>query len=562
MPTLEISYRDLCDLIGKNIEMDKLKEEDILLAKCEIDEVVGDTLKVDAKDTNRPDLWSTEGIAREIRYRYKGGFPVYKTRKSRVIVYVDKSVCAVRPFTACAVVRVLKIDKNVLSQMIQLQEKIAGTFGANRREVAIGVYDLEKIKPPIRYTTTGRTELKFVPLDFEKELTPEEILNVHQKGKEFGHLLKGADRYPIFIDSSNVVLSMPPIINSAYTGKVTEKTKDVFIECSGFNMKFLTAALNVIVTALHERGGSIETVEVVYGEKKFVTPDMSPKKIALELKYVNDIAGLGINEKEAAKILSRSGYKVSGCKKLSLSYPAYRQDVMHARDVVEDIIITYGLNRIEPNDKKLPTSGKLADMETFKENIYSILTGAGMQEILSYTLTNKKDIFNNMNASPCTIAEIDNPVSFNWSVFRNWMLPGVMDFLSRNKHIEYPQKVFELGTCIIIDDGRETKSKDEIKLAAAITNSVVNYEDVSSVLDSLMRNIGVSYKLRKYEHGSFVGGRCAEIVVGGKHAGIIGEINPSVLNNWKLDKPVVAFELDLTYIFAIKNEYGSSTSGS
>ncbi|MBI3190073.1 phenylalanine--tRNA ligase subunit beta [archaeon] len=459
MPTLEISYRDLCDLVGKNIDIEKLKDEDILFAKCEIDEVVGDVLKVDTKDTNRPDLWSTEGIAREIRYRYRGGFPEYKTKKSGVGVIVDKSVRVVRPFTACAVVRGLK-----------------------------------------------------------------------------------------------VVLSMPPIINSAYTGKVTEKTKNVFIECSGFDMRFLKAALNVMVTALYERGGKIETVNVIYDKEKFIMPDLTPKKFTIETKYIKDTAGVDIDEKDIIRILSKSGYKVSGHKKLNLSYPAYRQDIMHSRDVVEDVIISYGLNKIEPTEKKLSTTGKLMDMEVFTENIYDIMIGSGLQEILSYTLTNKKDVFNNMNVNPGAIAEIDNSISFNWSVFRNWMLPGLMDFLSRNKHIEYPQKIFEIGTCVLIDEDRETKAKDEIKLAAAITNSIVNYEDISSILDSLMRNIGMKYKLKTYKHDSFISGRCAEIIIGNKQAGFIGEINPAVLNNWKLDKPVVAFELDLSYIFAIKNE--------
>ena len=53
--------------------------------------------------------------------------------------------------------------------------------------------------------------------------------------KDYAYLLEGKKKYPVFIDSAGKILSMPPIINSEETGRVTEKTKDVFIECSGFS---------------------------------------------------------------------------------------------------------------------------------------------------------------------------------------------------------------------------------------------------------------------------------------------------------------------------------------
>jgi len=169
MPKIDVSYNDLCNLIGRKIEIQKFVNEDILFAKGEVDDIIDDTMKIDIKDTNRPDLWSAEGVAREIRLRYKSDFPTYRVKKSNVVVNVDKSVENVRPLTVCAVVRNLKITGVVLYQLVQLQEKIAGTFGRNRKEVAIGVYDLDKIKLPINYTTVSPTGIKFITLDFEKD---------------------------------------------------------------------------------------------------------------------------------------------------------------------------------------------------------------------------------------------------------------------------------------------------------------------------------------------------------------------------------------------------------
>ncbi len=548
MPIIEVSHQDLCRLVGKSIPLNRLKEEGILFAKGEVDEVKGDLLKIDVKDTNRPDLWSTEGIAREIKGRYvSGSLPRYKTKKSNIVVNVDKRLKGIRPFTVCAVVKNLKIDDHSLSQLIQLQEKVSTTFGRNRKEIAIGVYDLNRIKPPIKFTTVKPDGIMFIPLEFRRELTPRQILKEHPKGREFGHLLEGLLEYPMFIDSAGEVLSIPPIINSEYTGKVTKETNDVFIECSGFSLRFLIPALNVMVTALSDRGGDIETVKVVYPERILETPELGPKKFELDLDYLNRISGLNFSMERVCRFLNQARYeaKPSG-KRIKLLYPAYRQDIMHQRDVIEDVLISYGYNKIEPVISKLATIGNQKSVETFSNKVSDIMAGLGLQEILSYILTNKRNLFEKMNLREGNVVEIENIVSANWSVFRNWLLPSLLEFLSRNKHVEYPQRIFEIGDVVNLDNREETKTKDTRKLAVTLTDNSVGYEDISSMLDSLLRGLGIKYTLNRIEHKSFIRGRVAGIFIKGRKMGLVGEINPLVLEKWDLEKPTVGFELDLS----------------
>ena len=547
MPTVEVSYKDLCSLVGKKLAIGELKNA-IAYAKGEINSVDGDLLKIDIGDSNRPDLWSAEGIAREIKGRIteEKGLPKYEVKKSDISVKVDEKVNKVRPLTVCAVVRNLKIDKNVLSQIIQLQEKVAGTFGRSRKEVAIGIYDLKKIKAPIKYTTVKHNEIKFVPLDFEEELTPKEILEKHPKGKEFGHLLEGCEEYPIFIDSTNNVLSMPPIINSDYTGKVTEKTEEVFIECTGFDFKFLIPALNVIVSALADRKARVENVKIIYPDKAIFTPDLKPKKTFVEINYVNEVSGLKLNGKEICNLLEQARYqaKLKG-EKIELLYPAYRQDIMHFRDVVEDVLISYGYDKIEPVYPKLVTVGCIAEKEVFSNKVAETMISLGLQEILSYTLTNKENLFKKMNMKEERIVEIENPVSLNWNVFRNWLLPSIMEFYSHNQHVVYPQKIFEVGDVVLIDEEQDTKTKDVKKIAAGISDSKATYDEMLLILDAFLSSFKVKYKLKRAEHPSFIPGRVAEVLVNGKSVGLIGEIHPKVIKNWQLEMPVAGFEINL-----------------
>jgi phenylalanyl-tRNA synthetase beta chain len=551
MPTIEISQKDLCNLIGEKIEMEELKNL-MDFVKGEIESVSDGLLRIEIKDTNRPDLWSAEGIARELKAKLgiEKGLPEYKVKKTNVKVIVSEKVKKVRPYTVCAVVKNLKIDEFALSQIIQLQEKIANNFGKGRREVAIGIYDLKRIKPPIRFTTVKPEGIKFAPLDFEEELTPREILEKHPKGKEFGHLLKGLKEYPIFVDSRNEVLSLPPIINSNYSGKVTKNTKDVFIECSGFNFKFLIPSLNIIVCALAERGGEIGSVKIEYPEKIMYTPNLEPKSAFVELNYLNKISGLNLNSKQACELLEKARYKAIRRKnKIEVLYPAYRQDIMHQRDIVEDIIISYGFNEIKPVYPKIPTVGKASEKEIFCDRIAEIMIGLGFQQILSPVLTNRENLFKKMNLYEEKVIEIENPVSKNWNVMRSWLLPSLIEFLSNNLHVEYPQKIFEVGNVVLLNEECETMSQDVKKLACCIANSRVSYEEISSVLDALLTNLGFNYKLKKIEHKSFIQGRVAGIFFEKKQIGIMGEISPQVLENWKIEMPAAAFEISLEELF-------------
>ena len=167
-----------------------------------------------------------------------------KSTENKVII--EKSVKKVRPFTSCAIVKGIRFDDNTINEVIDIQEKLHGSYGRNRKKLAIGIYPLEEIKLPIRFLARKPEEIKFQPLESEKEMSAAEILEKHPAGKEYSPLLAGKIKFPLFIDGKKQILSMPPIINSELTGKISEKTREVFIECSGFDFEILEKCLNII----------------------------------------------------------------------------------------------------------------------------------------------------------------------------------------------------------------------------------------------------------------------------------------------------------------------------
>lgn len=554
MPTLEVNLKDLEKLAGKKLPKDL--DETMMLVKGEIDGREKGILKIDLKETNRPDLWSSEGIARELKAKlgHEKGIPKYKVKKGKTEITIDKNMEEVRPFIACAVARNVKVTDDFIVQMVQLQEKVGITFGRKRKEVGIGLYDFDKIKPPLFYKGFKPREIEFTPLEFKREMDLDEILEMHPKGREFSHLVKGQQYYPIVIDSENVVASMPPIINSEATGKITEKTKNIFIECTGYNWEVVNIALKVMVMALADRKAKIESVKVNfpkgkkinYPKKSLHTPMFGEKKIMLNPKLARERMGLDLKDKELIGLLGKARYnaRMKG-RKIECSYGDYRNDILHEMDVIEDMLIAYGYNNIEPLPIEMPTIGYESRETKVIDCARDICIGMGLQEVLQYTLTSKEKQEKNMELKEEEFVELSNPMSETYAIFRKSLIPELLSFLSKNKNASLPQGIFEAGRVLEMDEKAENKVKERDVIAIAITKTQTNFTEIKSHLDAYCRSKGIEYSLEKTYNPSFIEGRVAEIKKGKKEIGRIGEVHPKVLNNFSLENPVVVFEIEI-----------------
>jgi len=548
MPTIDVSLKDLSKMLGRELTVEEL-DDLILYAKGELDGEDGDTIKLDMKDTNRPDLWSSEGIIRQLRGNLgiETGLPRYEIHESDIQVYADPALKDVRPYCVNAIVLDLDIDEAFLSQIIQLQEKIALTFGRKRKEVAVGIIDYDKISPPIYYKATKPDENAFVPLTFTEEKTPREILKEHPKGLEYGHLIEDSDVYPLLVDSRGVVLTMPPVINSEETGKVTTDTKNIFIDITGFDIDYLKIALNVIVSAFAERGGNVYGATINYGDEKIKVPDLTPLSFNLDKKSIRGILGLDLGDEGLKDHLERMRYGVDiKGDHVEVKYLPYRKDIMHPYDVIEDIAISYGYNDIVPEIPRLYTIGRLLPMTRKLRLVRELMVGIGYQEVLTFTLSSNEQLYDKMEVDrPENVVEIENPVSQSWSVLRDWITPSLLSFLSRNTHRDYPQNVFEVSEVLNEDQSAETMVDSRNKLAFALCNSGANFTKIRESLENMMSNIGKEFVVEPVEHGSFLPGRVGRVMVDGTEFGIIGELHPKVLENWGIETPMAVAELEI-----------------
>ncbi len=545
MPTITLNKQVVEKLLGKQLPLEELKDR-IAMLGTDLEDITGDEIHVQIFP-NRPDLLSEQGFVRALSsfVGARSGLKNYAAKDSGQKVMIDRSVDGIRPYTACAIVKGLKFDEEKIKEIIQIQEKLHVTYGRNRKKAAIGIYPLEKITFPVTYKAEVPEKIRFRPLEAGSEMTAAEIVEEHQAGKEYGHLLKGLPRYPLFEDAKGEILSMPPIINSEKTGRVTAHTKDIFVECSGFDFGVLSTCLNIIVTALADMGGEIYSLKLLYPDGARSSPALTPQKMKLDLPYVNKRLGLQLSAAEAGKLLERMGY---ACQDGEVSIPAYRADILHQVDLIEDIAIAYGYENFPEEIPDVATIGEEDAFEKFAGKVRELLVGMQLLEVKNFHLVTKEELTAKMNSSAAAVP-LKNALGEH-NHLRNALFPSLMKNLAENQHHEYPQNIFEVGRVFHHGDS-ETGIVETDHLSVILCHDKTDFTEARQALEALMQAVGIKCSVKESEHPGFIEGRVGEVMANGENIGIIGEFHPQVITNWGLLMPAVGFELDMGRLFSL-----------
>ncbi|MFX0039702.1 MAG: phenylalanine--tRNA ligase subunit beta [Promethearchaeota archaeon] len=558
MPTIDLKIERLEKLVGKKLDLKEL-EYDLQWIGLDLEDINLEEKKVKVEyNPNRPDFSSPEGIARALKgyYELDLGLPSYEILKGEYILNVDPSVKKVRPYIVCAIIRDIDLDEDEVATLMNIQEQLHWAVGRDRKKVAIGVHDLDKIVPPYRYTAVKPDSVSFEPLHGDGyPMNLEEILLLHEKGIEYAHILEGKDVYPIIFDSNNEVLSFPPIINGILT-TVTDDTKNLFLDLTGTDFNAVNLALNILSTTLADMGAKLESVKVNYqGEKEIYTPNLDPKKWEVNVDYINNVIGLKLSVKEMIQCFQKIRMDAIKSKKenyLDILVPAYRGDIMHPIDFTEECAIGYGYFNL-PLTIREGGIGAYHPIVEFSNNIRKIMIGAGYLEIVNFLLTSSEKQFELMKQDydKKNIVEIANPVSKEYNTTRKNILPQLMETLLLNRSEEKPLRIFEVGDIILLDSDEETGAKREVHLSAATYHEEADFTEIRSTLDFIMSALGYknNFEIKPDKNISYIDGRYGIIYLNGRKIGEIGEINPDVLINFKLEFPVAAMELNLEYFF-------------
>ena len=486
---------------------------------------------------DRPDLFSPEGVARAMR-GYLGietGLSSYPVKPSGIKFTVDPALATIRPVLGAAVIRGVSFDDESIQSIMSLQESLHWAVGRGRSKVAIGIHDMDTVRPPFHYIAS-RPSRGFIPLDFTEKMTMTEILEKHPKGRDYAKIVKDFPLYPLIVDDDDHVLSFPPIINGERT-RVTIDTKNILLDTTGTDKRAVSVAVNIICTAMAEAGATIESVEIGGVQ----TPTLAPAERTVSVQECSRLLGIELTAVSMAELLRkmRFGAEPAGADTVKVQVPCYRADIMHDWDLFEDVAIAYGYDRLESQPPKTFTVGKPHPVQVNAALAREAFCGLCYLEVMPFTLTNEDVLYGKMQRDEKKgVLHVMHPISIENTVVRTELLPLLLEFLTLNRHRELPQRLFTVGdvvdTCLTYQQA-----------AGVSTHPDADFSEAYASADAMLHELSIEYTVKESADAAFIEGRRGDIISGGKKIGVFGEIHPAVLNAFELEHSVAAFEFDL-----------------
>lgn len=560
MPKIEVHENLFNSLLGTPYTDEQL-EVVFPVAKAELDghDVAEKLYKIELNDTNRPDLWSAAGVARQlVSYRDKAvaRYDFFSTAEEELDsegrrLVVHESAALVRPFSIGFAATGKIVDEEILLNLIQSQEKLCNNFGRKRKTIAMGVYRSDMITYPVHFEGADPDKAHFVPLHMDEDLTLREICAKHPKGLEYGPIVADKPVFPFLYDDANGVLSFPPVINSARIGAVEVGDEHLFFEFSGTGLDDLLLAASIVACDCSDMGFTILPVrcefpyDTDYG-RAITVPYYFQQPAACELGFLRKMLGDALSGEQVVDALCRMGvFALVDENMVYITVPEYRNDFLHPVDIVEDVMIGHGLENFAPELPNDSTVGRITEEEAFARKVKELMVGLGFQEMMYNYLGSKREYIENMHVDGSDYIQIANPMSENYEYVRPSVIPSLLESESVSGHAVYPHQIFEVGKVAFLDESDNSGTTTRNYLGFLGASSDMGFNQLSSQISTLFYFLNREYVMQEMADPRFIDGRCGKLVSKGVEVGIFGEVHPAVLESWGIAMPTVACEIDL-----------------
>ena len=583
MPTLEGHLDDLNSLLPAPLSPEDMNQV--------LDRVKGEwkhfdpatrRFKIELNATNRPGLWSVEGIARQLR----GGIPLpgrpysfldraaKRERGTAPDISVDPGLSRVRPFLGGFRATGGTLGEEGLAGLIGTQERLSELFGRKRADLAIGVYPLKgrkEISFPLSFRLLDPDTTRFVPLGEDAPRSLREVVATHPKGIAYGPLISSHSSWPVLADAQGEILSLPPVINSQTSGAVVPDDRDLFVEATGNDPQRILLALNILAANLSDRGFHVEPLLSKGEGWDLVAPASPGLSVFVPAGLPARVLGAKTDPLDFIEVLLGFGYpaisrKGEGASEAGFEVlqPFYRDDLLGAVDVVEDYLVARGFASFAPVMPRAFTAGSPAPKIKVENRIRTAFLAMGFTELLSNILTGEPAVTTRLGRSGDFLVRIDNPASLQYAVVRPTLLSGLLAAESRSARHPYPHRLFEVGEAMELSPlpSGERGLKDLHLAAALVSHPQAGISELQGVLEALLARFDQRLVLEPADLPPYIPGRCG-VLRGprGERIAAVGEIHPATLDLWGIRMPTAAFEIDVGALLAEEGHGDSPHSG-
>ena len=517
--------------------------------------------------SNRVDCYGVLGIAREAAATFQKKFcpPIVEVKENdeKASDYVkvtveDPELC---PRYCARVVKNVKIGPSPkwmqrclasngirpINNLVDITNYVMEEFGQ-----PMHAYDLDTIaNQEIIVRRAGKDE-KFVTLDGQERIMDENVLMICDGEKAVGIAgIMGGENSMITDDVKTVLFEAACFDGTSI--RLSSKRIGLRTDASGKFEKGLDpnnaqAAIDRACQLMEELGAG----EVVGGMVDVCSETREPSRVKFEPEKINKLLGTSLTKEEMIDYLGRVELAYDE-KTDEIVAPTFRQDIHCNADVAEEVARFYGYDKIPMT---LPTgeatTGKLPFKLRIQEVARDIAEYCGFSEGMSYSFESPK-VFDKLcipkDSDLRKVITISNPLGEDYSIMRTSTLNGMLASLStnynrRNKDV----RLYELGNIYLPKSLPITELPDERTMFTLGMYGNGDFFDMKGVCEEFFEKIGMKKKVT-YDPNSekpfLHPGRQANMIYEGKVVGYLGEVHPSVADNYSIGEKAYIAVIDI-----------------
>jgi len=539
------------------------------IGKSLCDIVENETI-VDIKSpANRPDLLSYEGIAREIAAQLGSGLKLPKAEIAAAanpklikksdkktlalgVVHMDVRHIGMTPVEVGRVLRAAGVRE--ISPIVDITNYVNLVVGQPTH-----AFDAAKISLPINIRFAERGE-KVKTLNGKiNQLTPDDLVVADKNGPvDIAGVMGGADS-EVSVSTQEIIL-----IASTLDGMAVRKTA----QRHGIRTDASARYERGLQVELADRGRAMVAQMLVTMGAKIISGarqgEVESPKVVIEVKpeRINQLLGIEVPAKDMIKYLAALGFEVAGLAKLKVKVPWWRPDVTTWADIAEEIIKIVGLEALPATIPAWSSENIVFDStRALTDKVRELLRSAGLFELTTYSFVSELDL-ERFGLKPAKHLKLKNPLSTEQAFMRSSLLPSLVRVIENNQRYAKNFGVSEISRVFEPGSRKGDLPNETYHLGVAV---IGDYYAAKMPLDLLARELRLDLRFVPSKHAEYYPGRQADVYLGDKIIGTIGELYPRLFTILKGNRSISYTEVQLeplisaagAHVFAPISKYPS-----
>ncbi len=368
--------------------------------------------------------------------------------------------------------------------------------------------------------------------------------------------------------------------------EITEKTHTMMFECAVFDRastRVTSRALGIRTesSGRFEKGVSVKTAmeamqracqminqldagDVVSGVID-IYPDPAKKQVIIaSCEKIARRAGVDIPADDTERILKELFFDVErDGDKLTVTVPDFRQDVEGEADLCEEALRVYGYDKIPSTLLRGETTpGGRSDRMRLKDEVSHVLTAMGFYEIMNYSFVSPKSVDKLMldeKDARRNMLPIRNPLGEDTSVMRTTLVPDMLSTLALNmNHGNDSARLFEVAA--VFDPEHRTSEglpTETRKLCLGLYGKDADFFTMRGVVERLLKQLGIAFDVSRSDEVYLHPGRQAKLTQGDQVVCVLGEVHPTVRENFDMPSRALIAEMDMEVIAQLQTPMGA-----